>query len=422
MITTAPYEGRKDCESEYRAAGYFSKTVEYAEQQGASATIAWLKSIRIANLLEQMREIDFRKDNAMEELKTLTESVEQLLNTNRGGDKGIHGFIGERAHVYITNAWGLMYGEVKVCELIDDNGMTDYLENGISIQQKACRSNGWLGLDHVLRHREKYPEFVGRYQIPKDFFDTYMRIGSMSEKEAGKLCLHEWNLWHEIQEIKQAGIEIEPMKVSYDEIQRDRIYDTIERNKAEIQAKMREMKDQAIELHKPTVKAGIQTAAISSATEGILAGAVKIVEKRLEGKEFKEFDSQDLKEIGLAAAEGSIRGAVRGTVVYIAENCTAIPGVVAGAAVTVTFESAQAVKRYCDGKITREECVGAVEKSVVVAAAGGLGAKLGRKIIPVPVVGEVIGGFLFSFVASKAINMIDRLRESAPIGADVQPV
>ena len=57
MITTAPYEGRKDCESEYRAAGYFSKTVEYAEQQGASATIAWLKSIRIANLLEQMREI-----------------------------------------------------------------------------------------------------------------------------------------------------------------------------------------------------------------------------------------------------------------------------------------------------------------------------------------------------------------------------
>ncbi len=78
--------------------------LEYAELHGVSATIAWLKSIRIANLLTQMREIDFRIENAMQELRALTLSVQRLISTNRGGDKGIHGFIGERAHVYISNA------------------------------------------------------------------------------------------------------------------------------------------------------------------------------------------------------------------------------------------------------------------------------------------------------------------------------
>ncbi len=248
----------------------------------------------------------------------------------------------------------------------------------MNIQQKACRSSGWLGLDRVLFHNAKYPEFNGKHQIPKDFYEKFEMLEKLSEKEAGKLCRHDWKLWHEIQKVKQAGIVIEPMKVTYSEIQRDTIYDTISRNRDDIKDTAKEQMNLAIKNHKPTVKACIEPAKFRRLIEGILTGSAKAFEKCCEGKALKEFDEKDFKEIGHATVEGSLKGAVRGPTVYISENYnyTPIPGVVAGSAVTVSFESAKAIKSCCDGKITKKECAGVIEKSVIVAAAGGIGAKL----------------------------------------------
>ena len=422
MKTLAQHEERTASTSSKTHSSSYGNSAECFEQYSLSAITAWLKSIRIAKLLEEMRTIDFRRENAMEELRVLTESVEHLISTNRGGDKGIHGFIGERAQVYLCNAWELIKGQAKICELIDDNGMTDYLEKGIEIQQKACRANGWLGLDHVFCHHDKYPEFHGKYQIPLDFYEEFRRLENLTKEEAGKLRRHDWNLWKEVQKVKQAGIEVEPMRVTYREIQRDSIYGTIDRNKDEILAEAESQKNRAIETHRPTVGACIKTAVVSSATEGLLTGSAIVFEKCCEGKSLKEFDSQDLKDVGLATAEGSAKGAIRGAAVYITENCTPVPGVIAGSAVTVAFEGAKAVKQCYDGNITKEECVYAIEKSVLVATAGGVGAKIGGKLCPIPIIGEVVGGFVFSFIASKSLDEISGVREPIPNGVGSQTI
>lgn len=416
IIKVNQYEGRMTAASEQNNQGTCSVTIECAEQSGLSAAVSWLKTIRLAKLLEQMQTIDFRKENAMKELETLTRSVDDLIRSNRGGEKGIHGFIGERAQVFLSNAWSIINGEAKICELIDDNGMTDYLERGIAIQQKACRSNGWLGLDHILRHGEKYPDFSGKYQIPKDFYETYVKIGNMSQSEAGRLSRHEWNLWNEIQKVKQAGITVEPMKVTYSEIQRDRIYDTIDGQREELLSEAERQSELAVEAHKPTVKACIQTAAVSSVVEGVLSGSAKALEKRFEGKHFRDFDKKDAEDIGVAAIEGTAKGAVRGAAVYLTENYTPVPGVVAGGAVTVAFESGKAIKQYADGDISGKECTKAIGKSVITASAGALGAKVGGKLCPIPIVGEVVGGFVFSFLADKGFNLIVRFVETVPEG------
>ena len=390
---------------------------ESTEQGGLSAAVSWLKSIRLAKLLEEMERIDFRKENAMNELEELTRSVDELFRSNRGGEKGIHGFIGERAQVFLCNAWSIIKGEVRICELIDDNGMTDYFEHGISIQQKACRSNGWLGLDHVLKHSEKYPEFCGKYHIPKDFYEEFVRIGNMSQYEAGCLSRHEWNLWLEIQKVKQAGITVEPMKVTYSEIQRDRIYDTIENQRDMLHEEVEKQTKLAEDSHKPTVKACIQTTFISATIEGVLGGASVALEKRFMGKNFKDYNKQDLKDIEMAAVEGTVKGALRGTAVYLTENYTSIPGVVAGSAITVAFESVKAMKKCSDGVISKQECVRITKKSTLIATAGALGAKLGEEICPVPVVGGVVGGFVFSFFADRVyfliINRMGAVKEDA---------
>ena len=135
-------------------------SVRSAGYQGTDAWVIWLKDIRISRLLDEMKAIDLRKENALNELEELTRSVQTLIESNRGGDKGIHGFIGERAQVFIKNAWALIKGSVKTSILIDDNGMTDYLENGIEYQQKACRAGGKLGLDHVLKHKQTYSHIL----------------------------------------------------------------------------------------------------------------------------------------------------------------------------------------------------------------------------------------------------------------------
>ncbi len=406
IIKVNQYESRLITASEQEQQGTYRVTLECVEQSGLSATVAWLKSIRLSKLLEQMQAIDFRKENALNELEALTQSVDELISSNRGGDTAIHGFIGERAQVFLSNAWSIINGETKSCELIDDNGMTDYFERGISIQQKACKSNGWLGVDHVLRHREKYPEFHGKYQIPKDFYETYVKIGNMSQSAADRLSRHERNLWNKIQKVKQAGIVVEPMKVTYSEIQPDRIYDTIDNQRKELLSEAEKQNEFAVEAHKPTAKACIQTAVISSVAEGFLSGSAKVLEKRVSGKRFRDFDKDDAKDIGRATAEGTVKGAVRGIAVYLTENFTPIPGVVAGGAVTVAFESGKAIKKYADGHISEQECAKAIGKSAITASAGALGAKLGREICPIPIIGEVVGGFLFAFFANKGFNLI----------------
>lgn len=377
-----------------------------AEQQGVAGFVSWLKTIRLEKLLHEMEQIDFRRSNALNELKALVKSVEELIASNRGGEKGIHGFIGERAQVYIKNAKALLNGSDRISKLIDDNGMIDYWENGIAVQQKACRDK--LGLPHLLDHKAKYPEYSGIGQIPKDFYETYKRLEKLTEAEAGRLTKPDRKIWLEIQKIKKAGIIVKPMECTYDEIQKNTIYDTIDKQEREIKAEATRQEAQAIARHRPTLREGVMVTATSAAVEGVMSGAEEILNKRHEGKRIRDFDLDDAKDIGKAALKGSGKGAVRGAVVYTATNFTQIPAPVAGAAVTVAFDSVSAVKKYTDGKITGAECAEEIGKSALIASAGALGAKIGGKLCPVPVVGEVVGGFIFSFAADKGYVWLRR--------------
>lgn len=386
----------------------FDESVESAECQVSAAWIIWLRDLRVSRLLDEMRAIDLREANALNELETLTRSVEALIQSNRGGDKGIHGFIGERAQVYIKNAWALIKGSVKVSVLIDDNGVSDYLEFGVEIQQKACCAGGKLGLDHVLRHKDCYPFFPGKYQIPKDFFEKYARLAGLSPEQAGRLRHEDLKIWIEIQKVKKAGIVIEPMECTYDEIQRNTIFDTIRRKESEIRQDADQQVQEATVRNRPTLKEGLKVTGASAAIEGTLSGVSEILNKRFAGKTLVMYTSNDFKDVGIAALKGTGKGAVRGAAVYAATNFTKIPAQVAGAAVTVAFDGAAAVKKYADGKITGTECAVEIGKSVLVASAGALGAKLGGKLIPIPVVGEVVGGFVFSLAANCGCKWIRR--------------
>lgn len=383
-----------------------SDAMNQAEQNGLASMVLQSKVIRLSELAKAIQDIDSRKAGALEELEKLGRKVVELVASNRGGEKGIHGFIGEASQVYINNAKSIMRGDGVVCELLDDGSMTDYIENGIDIQQKACR--GYLGLDHILFHNARYPEFQGNYDIPNDFYEKFARLSSLSQMEAGRLSRYDLRIWKLIQVIKEKRIIIRPMLLNYDEIQLDTIEGTIERSRAEIKAEAEGQIIDAQELHKPTVKAFSFTTGFSAAAEAGMSGVMKAFEIRNHGKSFREFDREDAKEIGKASLEGGVKGALRGALIYGMENYTPISGILPSIAVTVGFDSVKAYRRYKAGELTGVECLKTIEKAAIIASAGAIGAKVGKKISPIPIIGEIVGSLVLSFAATKGIHEIEK--------------
>ena len=389
----------------------YQEIVSTTQAQTTGAFIGTLNEIRLHELVKRYAEIDCHKAGADQELQALREEIKNLIESNRGGTTGMHGFIGERVQVSFSNARAVMQGQEKAYTLIDDNGMTDYLRGNTLIQQKACLSDKALGLTHVAAHAEKYPAFIqenGIYQIPKDFYAKSQRFVNMAEETALKLRKEDLRMWKRVQEFKTAVPEanVEPMVVTYDEIQAGAVNGTIDREMAAVEKEYRKQRNAAENACKPTVQEGLKVAACSAALEGIVDGSISILEHKQERGKIRDFEKEDWKEIGIDTAKGIGKGAIRGTAVYAATNIVHVPADVASATVTGAFGVIENSSRYIKGECTGKECAIGIADACASAAVSALSTKLGRRFIPIPFLGPLIGnaaGTLLYKVAKKPI-------------------
>jgi hypothetical protein len=369
-----------------------------AEHQGYASLVGIVNRIRHENMEQEISTLNSRMNDAMQTVSDTEASINEIITSNRGGVKGAHGFIGERVQVGFSNARSLMDGQEPEYSLIDDNGMTDYYRGSTCIQQKACQSDKVLGLTHVKNHAMKYPEFItekdGIYQIPKDFYETFVRYRDMPSDVAGKLRNDQWRLWKRIQDFKAENPDmvIEPMVVDYKEIQLGDIDKTIAKERAALNRKYRKKKAEAVERGKASVSEGIKVAACSAAIEGVLSGGISVVQHCQDGKSITELDKSDWKEVGRDTLTGAGRGAVRGAGIYVLSNCAELSAPVAGVVVNATMSTADATIKYAKGEITGKECVEDIAEGCLQASICCAFAKAGEKIIRVPFVGSIIGG------------------------------
>ena len=232
------------------------------KDQSSALITDTLNQIRAEHLCHDLKRIDIDYNNACNELQYGMDSIKHVIISNRGGQKGMHGFIAERAQVHISNSNALVNGKKPMYTLLDDNGPTDYLCGDTLIQQKACRSGGMLGLDHVQNHANTYAFYVnagGIYQIPKDFFETYSRLLHTPESIATKMRNDDYKLWQKIHTFAQENpdITIEPMVVTYDEIQASTIQETLMQVSEDHIRIRKERTKEAVSLHKSTFKEGV---------------------------------------------------------------------------------------------------------------------------------------------------------------------
>ncbi|WP_027215236.1 hypothetical protein [Butyrivibrio fibrisolvens] len=379
------------------------KVVKSNQEQAVASWINYLNRVRLDRFMVALQQQDQNWIQAVDTLKdTLFTINKEVIERNRGGLKGMHGFIAEVAECGIGNAREQVQGKVPVYEWINDNGPADLLWNGVQIQQKFVASGNHLSLQAITQHLKKYPDFLsegGKYQIPEDHYEQIKLLLSISKDQANKMptSTGEFSLkqWKEVHDFFDKGTiklqDIQPSKLKYDQVQVNRINDTIQNEKQSLKEVDQKIRQEAYAASKPSLEQEVKVTALSAAIEGGAAFVSVIAKKRKSGKKIGEFDSKDWEEIFKESGIGVIKGGVRGISIYSLTNFTATPAAVASSLCTASFGIAEQAYLLRTGKITKDQFIMNSEILCLETSVSALSSCVGQALIPVPVLGAVLG-------------------------------
>ncbi|MGV0109958.1 hypothetical protein [Arthrobacter sp. CP30] len=381
----------------------FAKFIKSNQEQALASWVNYLNQVRIDELLSSFRQQDENLLNALSSIAEATKRINlEVVTSNRGGQHGMHGFIAELAEVGIGNARKQVLGEDSVYQWVNDNGPVDLIRSGVDIQQKFVASGGRFSLGAIVEHLEKYPDYVkngGKYQIPCDHFKMVERLRSMSPEEAGKLARSDdgpsFTDWRRIDAFfRQGSIDfesLEPSTLEYRQVQKGTYESTMTAEENSLRSTDRSLRDNAYQESRPALRGGASATLTAAAVEGGTAFVLAVVSKKREGKPLREFTQQDWLDIAGETGVSFGKGGIRGSSIYALTNFTVTSAAVASSVVTATFGIAEQANKLRRGEIDELEFIENAELLSLEAAVSALSSFVGQALIPVPVLGAVIG-------------------------------
>ena len=399
------------------------RILKSSQEQAAAAWVTYLNKLRLTELLEKIAAQDVNLEAALEELGKARGIIEEeIVNRNRGGTKGMHGFIAEILEVAFENTEALVDGQVANTSWINNNGPADIQRGDILIQQKFVQKN--FSLDAIKEHLGQYPDFLDngdKYQVPKDFYEKIKILWEMSPEEASRLTNNNedgltYSAWKKVQSFfsgdKISFDDLEPAKIQYVGAQKDNVGQTIANEEVVVRQMDQEKRNEAYEASKPTLKEGMQATAVSAAMEGGMALFLAIRKKRKEGKKIHEFTADDWKELGIDTATGTAKGTVRGASMYVLTNYTATAAPIASSLITAIFGVAAEAKKHHAGELTDEDFIVNSEALCMESAVSAVASILGEIAIPIPVLGAVVGNAVGMFMYGIAKDYLDKKEQN----------
>lgn len=378
-----------------------AKVMKSSQEQAVAAWVNYLNQLRLDELVTRLAELDLNRDAALEELRGALEGARSLIVSNRGAERGMHGFLAEIAEKGIHNARRLIDGNPADMTWVNDNGPVDLIVGNTPLQQKFYRS-AIASLDAANRHLKAYPDFLrdgGKYQIPNDQCQALKYLGGLSQEEAYKSLsattsptIGEWRKVNALLGRSNVSLEdLEPAKIDYAQAQKGAVEKTFEGERKSLLKKDRKRRDAACERSKPSVGEGAKATLVSAGIEGTAAFVASVASKVRAGKSVKDFSSEDWADAFGELGKGSAKGAVRGASIYVLTNFTATPAAVASSVVTASFSVVDLVHRYRVGELTEQELIKESQIACLDASVSAVSSLVGQTLIPVPVVGAVIG-------------------------------
>ena len=195
---------------------------------------------------------------------------------------------------------------------------------------------------------------------------------------------------------------IEPGEATYAEVQQGRVHGTIGKREDVLDRENKELKRAARAEHDPSLAGLGQAAALGATAGGGVGLAQAIWVKYREGKSpFRgEFSTQDWRDVGVVAAQGAGGGAVAGGALYVVTNSTVLAAPFAGSLVSGLMGIGGLLRDYDAGTIDGDQFVEMAHIIALDAAIAGLATAADRTLIPVPLLGALVGSLAGQFVAS----------------------
>lgn len=320
-----------------------------------------------------------------------------------------HGEIAEHIEVEIGNGRNIL-NKIKPCATFDGVGRTapeDYIINGIQVQSKFCNV-GWKSLEHVLGHMHTYKNFTdnGYYHIPKDQYETIQKvISGESIQGISSRAINKYKTL--IQQIenesgKSFSEVVRPGLSNYNEVQLGQVDRTLDGYEKEFNAKTsNEIKQirkeqesdctNAQHLTDPSWGEALNYSAVAAIITGTTSAGIKIYSKIHTGKRIAEFSLEDWKEVGYDFTKGSLNGAISGLGIYGLTKLGKFAAPFAGAMVSTTMGISSLAYNYSRGKLSKTEFAECACSLSVEAGLSAVGAAIGQAVVPVPILGAIIG-------------------------------
>lgn len=337
-----------------------------------------------------------------------------------GRESTKHGEIAEQVEVGVANAFKVVKGLPKVANIdsVPRTGPVDYEIKGIPIQSKFY--NGPKNtLEHgVLEHLEKYPKFTsdaslygnadkaGYYHIPKDQYEQLLTVkngGTIDGLKDSTIA----GLRKSIQELEQkTGKDfsevVKPSISGYDDVKINSVGKTLDGHEESLKKINREQLDSIQEKHKSDIAKAehitdaswgeaAKVSAISAAIMGVTSAGIKVYTKIKEGKSIGSFTTEDWKDVGIDFAKGSVKGGITGAGIYGLTKIGGYSAPFAGAIMSGSVGIASLAIDYKSGKISRSDFADAACALSVESGITAVGTAIGQAVIPVPVLGSIIG-------------------------------
>ncbi len=395
------------------------RIIESTQEQAAASWVTQLNQMRINELIQGLESQKYNFSEAMAELAKLKAFIGEPSHILGSFDTK-HGEIAEHLQVNISNARNLIEG-FKAEYTFDGVGRTapeDYLHNGIKIQSKFC--NGPKNtLDAIKKHLDKYPDFVkngNKYDIPKNQYEEIQKILKLSKTNPSALSKSDMRILNSAKEFQEKtglsfGDDINHSIADYEDAQVAKVHDTVSKEEKSIEKRHQEKQGELYKKSQPSLDEGLKAAKLGAALEGGVVFCTNIAKKRKE-KNLCEFALDDWIEVGLETGKGAAKGGIRGGAVYTLTNFTTTPANIASAYVTAAFGISSQLKAYRSGDISKEDFIINSEVVCLDTAVSAIGGLVGEMLIPIPVLGAMVGNIAAQMLYEVCKNIADEKEQA----------
>ena len=335
-----------------------------------------------------------------------------------------HGEIAEQVEVGVRNARQAIEERLQdesllkaTFEGVGRTAPVDYMIDNVAVQSKFI--NGAKDtLDHVLRHLDKYPEFGRKdeiYHIPKDHWKTIRDVldgkpvDNLNEKSIRaiqeKVVAMEQATGRSFDDLVRPGIS------DYRDVQLGRIDDTLDKYDQELADQNQEKKTEIVDDHRPSLQGAANAAMMGAAVAGAVTLGTGIYKKYREGRNiFKgELTKNDWQELGMDTANGALIGGVSAGAIYTLTNFAGMGAPFASALVTAAKGVGSLTLSLQRGEIDIEQFTDLGMIVCAEAAVVGAMTVAGQTVIPIPVLGALIGSISGKMLVTVAKGMSDKM-------------